>query len=423
MPRVIGKLSARKVSTAKPSKGQRAAFLSDGGNLNLQVTLGDAGNVRRSWVFLYQIDGKKRAMGLGPTHTLNLHEAREKARSLRQQLLDGIDPLEAKEAAHRAKVAETAKTVTFAQCAEMYFNLHERGWSAEHRRQWSSSLRIHVLPQIGTMAVRDIDQATVMKIVEPIWKSRTVTAGRVRARIEAILDYATAHRFREGDNPAHVLSALPKQGKIAKVEHLPALPWQEIPQFMAEVRALSSMPARCAEFLILTAARPGEALGARWDEIDLKNRTWVISGERMKAGIEHRVPLSSAALELLSGLPRTGPLVFGGSKQLQETILRRMVLAKLRPNGMKRRQSAITVHGMRSAFKTWASESTAFPRDVVEVALAHKRGGKVEQAYERGDLFTKRARLMDQWAKFCAKPAPAAAAADVISLRSAASSS
>jgi len=414
MPRVIGKLTARRVATVKPKGGKRALFIADGGNLNLQVTLGDAGNVRRSWVFLYQIDGKKRAMGLGPTHTLNLAEAREKARSLRQQLLDGIDPLDAREAAHRAKLAETAKTVTFAQCAEMYFNLHEAGWSAEHRRQWSSSLRVHVLPQIGSMAVRDIDQAAVMKIVEPIWKSRTVTAGRVRARIEAVLDYATVHKFREGDNPARVLSALPRQGKIAKVEHLAALPWQDVPQFMAEVRALQSVPAKCCEFLILTAARSGEAIGATWDELDLKARTWTIPAERMKAGKEHRVPLSPAALALLSGLPRSGALVFGvKGKVLQETALRRMVLAKLRPNG-KKRQSAITTHGFRAAFKTWASESTAFPRDVVEAALAHARGGKVEQAYERGDLFTKRARLMDAWSKFCAQPVSAVVADDAV---------
>jgi integrase len=405
MPRVLGKLTGRRVATAKPRGKRRATVFSDGGNLWLQVSLGESGNVRKSWTFRYAINGKQRVMGLGSVNTFSLAEARERARALRQQLADGHDPLELREAARQAKLAEAAKTMTFEQCTRMYLDLHADGWSAEHSRQWNSSVRLYVLPQIGDVPVRDIDQAAVMKIIEPLWQTKRVTASRVRARVEAILDYATAHRFREGDNPARILSALPTKAK--PVQHLAALPWREMPAFMSELRALQSVPARCAEFLILTAARSGEAIGATWDEIDLKAKTWTVPAARMKARAEHRVPLSASAVELLSSLTRTGPLVFGGTKVLQETALRRMVLAKLRP-GAKARRSTITTHGMRAAFKTWASDSTNYARDIVEVALAHKRGGKVEQSYERGDLFEKRRRLMEAWSKFCAEGAPAA---------------
>lgn len=415
MPRVLGKLTSRRVQTAKPKGKRRALFLSDGGNLNLQVTLGDAGNVRRSWVFLYQIDGVKRAMGLGPTHTLSLAEAREKARSLRQKLLDGVDPLQAKEAAKQAKLAEAAKAMTFKQCAEAYMKLHEAGWSTEHRRQWEASLRLHVYPAIGSLSVVDVDTAAVMKLVQPLWTLKTVTAARVLNRIESVINWATASGFRQGDNPASALTAvLPKQSKIAPVEHLTALPWQEIPQFMAELRKLQSTAARCVEFLILTAARTGEAIGATWDEIDLGSRTWTIPASRMKAGKEHRVPLSARALEILG--PKGEGYIFGGTKALGETALRRTVLAKLRP-GETRWRSSITTHGFRGSFKTWASESTNYAPQIAEAALAHARGGKVEQSYEKGDLLVKRARLMQAWADFCAKGVPAAA--DVVPLRSA----
>ena len=377
-------------------------------NLYLQTSLGPDGNVRRSWTFRYGLDGVRHELGLGSASTFSLKEARERAKALRKQLADHIDPLDHRRTAEQARLAEKAKTVTFERCATMYFNVHEGGWSAEHRRQWMSSLRLYVYPKIGSLPVRDIDQAMIMQIVEPIWRSRTVTAGRVRARIESILNYALAHKFREGDNPAgSILSALPKQGKIAKVEHLAALEWEKMPTFMAEVRGLQSMPAKCCEFLILTAARSGEAIGAKWSEIDLAAKTWTVSADRMKAGAEHRVPLSPAAIELLSGLPRSGPLVFGvNGKVLQETALRRMVLAKLRP-GAKRRRSIITTHGFRSAFRDWASERTNFPREVCERALAHAVGTQTSRAYERTDQFTKRARLMEAWSDYLAKAVPA----------------
>jgi integrase len=401
MPRIIGKLSASRVRTAKPKAGRTALVLADGGNLYLQATLGDDGNVRRSWVFRYAIDGRRREMGLGATHTLGLAEARDKARTLRKQLLDDVDPLEAKAAAKQARLAERAKAMTFRQCAAAYISLHGDGWGREHLHQWNASLAAYVYPKIGDMPVRDVDQAAVMRIVEPLWKTKTTTAGRVRSRIEAVLDYATAHKFYEGDNPARVLAALPKKSKVAPVKHFASVPWQEIPTFMAELGGLESTAARCLEFAVLTAARSDEAIGAEWDEI--KGDTWEVPASRMKGRVLHRVPLNKRALKLLASLPKDGRYIFGGGKPLQETALRRTVLAKLRP-GANRLRSSVTVHGLRASFKTWASESTAFPRDLVEVALAHKRGGAVEQAYERGDLFEKRRRLMSAWADYCAEP-------------------
>jgi integrase len=414
MPRTIGKLTSRRVATAKPKRGRSALVLGDGGNLYLQCTLADDNTtVRRSWVFRFEINGKRREMGLGPTHTIGLAQARTRARALREQLLDNIDPLAAREADRRASLAAAAKSMTFRQCADAYMSLHSAGWGREHFDQWRRSLTSYVYPKLGDVPVAAIDQAAVMQLIEPLWTTVPTTAGRVRSRLEAVFDYASANGFRQGDNPARILAALPKKSKIAPVVHHPALPWQDIPQFMAELRALPSVAARCTEFLILTATRSGEALGARYDEIDLKAKVWVIPAERMKGRVEHRVPLSSAAVELLSGLQRTGPLVFGGSKALDDTALRRKVLARLRP-GANRLTSSVTTHGMRAAFKTWCGESTNFANETVEIALAHRIGNKTEQAYERGDKFEKRRRLMEAWAKFCAEGAPVG---DVVTMK------
>lgn len=402
MPRIIGKLTSRRVATAKPRHGRRALVLGDGGGLWLQATLGDDGTtVRRSWVFRYEIGGRRREMGLGATHTRSLAEARDKARSLRQLLLENVDPLEAREADRRAKLAEAARTKTFRQCAEAYLGLHaDDGWSRRHLHQWRTSLRDYAFPTIGEMLVRDVDEAAVMRVVQPIWAKKTTTAARVLNRIRLVIDYASASGFRNGDNPArHVAAALPKKAKIARVRHFAALPWQDVPEFMSELRGVKGIPALCLEFVVLTGVRTGEALGATWDEIDHKAKTWTIARERMKGGKEHRVPLSARALEILDGLPgRTGYL-FGGSKALPETALRKQVLRRL--------HSSATTHGFRATFRTWCDEQTNFPHHVVEQALAHTTGNAVERAYKRGDLFERRRKLMDQWASFCTKSAPA----------------
>jgi integrase len=408
-PRVVGRLTSRRVNAARPRAGRQALVIGDGGGLWLQITRGEGDHLRRSWTFRYEIDGRRREMGLGALHTFGLAEARARAKTLRQQLADGVDPLAAREAAKQARIAEQASKMTFRQCAEAYINLHGDGWGQEHFDQWKASLATYVYPAIGGMSVADVDQAAVMKIVEPIWKSKSTTAGRVRSRIEAILDYAAANQFRGNDNPArHVTAALPKKSKIAPVEHFAALPWEELPTFMAELRQVQSTAARCLEFLILTATRSGEAIGAKWNEIDLKVKTWTIPASRMKAGADHRVPLSPRALEILNTLPHSGPYIFGGGKPIQETAIRRTVLARLRP-GANRLRSTVTVHGMRAAFKTWAGERTNFARETTEIALAHKIGNQTEQAYERGDKFAKRARLMQAWADYLAKPAKSAA--------------
>jgi integrase len=414
MPRIIGKLTSRRVATAKPKRGRKALVLADGGNLYLQCTLADDDTtVRRSWVFRYEVDGRRREMGLGAAHTIGLAEARNRARALRVQLVDNIDPLAQREADQRARLAEQARTVTFAECAERYLKLHSHGWGADHLHQWNATLKTYINPVIGKLAVADIDQAIVMRIVEPIWTLKPTTAARVRNRLERVLDYAAANKFRNSDNPArHVTAALPR--KSSKVQHHMAVPWEEMPAFMQELRGLQTTAARCLEFLIVTATRSDEAIGSRWDEINLKTKTWTISAARMKGRVEHRVPLSDRALEILSGLPRSGPYVFGGNKPLQETALRRQVLAKLRPDNIPRPSTAkrprsklrstVTVHGMRAAFKTWSGERTNFAREIVEIALAHRTGNQTEQAYERGDKFAKRGRLMQQWADYLAKP-------------------
>jgi integrase len=400
------------VNAAKPKAGRRALVIGDGGGLWLQATRGEGDHIRRSWTFRYEINGKRREMGLGPLFTIGLAEARAKAKALRQQLLDDVDPLAAREVARQARLAEQAKAITFRMCAGMYLDLHQDGWkSAKHREQWASSLRNYVFPVLGDLSVADIDQAAVMKVVQPIWNTKTVTAARIRGRIEAVLDYAAASGFRGNENPArHVLVALPKQAKIAKVEHHPSLAWEKIPAFMARLREQRSTAARCLEFVILTAARSDEAIGALWDEINFATKTWTVPAKRMKAGAAHEVPLSDRALELLRSLPRNGPYVFGGNRKLIATALRRQVLHRLR--------SDTTVHGFRTSFRTWCAEATNYPEIVAEHALAHTVGSAVERAYKRTTLVQRRQALMAAWSKYCCTPrAPASDDDNVVTLR------
>jgi integrase len=398
MARTVARLTPKRVSNAKPSKGDDSVLLADGGNLYLQCTRGKEGHIRRSWLFRYELDGRRREMGLGALHTVGLAEARERARGLRQQLLDRIDPLEARAQAERARLAEKARTVTFRQCAKSYIALHEDSWKNDkHRAQWDSTLEAYAYPVIGNLSVRDVDSASIMKVIEPLWGTKTETASRVRGRIEAILDYAAASGFRTGDNPARrVVVALPKRSKVRRVKHHPALPYKELPDFMAELRRHQSLSARALEFAVLAAARTNEVIGATWAEFDLKGKVWRIPASRMKAGKEHRVPLSDRAVDILRGLERHGARPFPLSNMAMLQLLRGM-----RPGN--------TVHGFRSAFRDWSAERTNFPREVAEMALAHAVGDKVEAAYRRGDLFESRRRLMQTWADYCAKPAPAGA--------------
>jgi integrase len=402
MARTIGKLTALAISQAK-----RRGYYGDGGGLFLQVSA--AGS--KSWVFRFRDGGRLREMGLGPTHTVSLAEARQKALDSRKARLDGKDPIADRKAARSAAGLEAAKAMTFKDCAERYIAAHKAGWrNPKHAAQWPSTLAAYVYPAFGSLPVQAVDVGLVMKALEPIWTEKPETAGRVRGRIESVLDYATARGWRTGENPArwrgHLENLLPKKAKVRRVEHHAALPYAEVAGFMAARRQQEGVAARALEFAILTAARTGEVIGARWEEISLADKLWAIPAERMKAGREHRVPLSARAIAILEDLAqvREGEFVFPGGRH-GRPISNMAMLMTLRRMG----RGDLTAHGFRSSFRDWAAERTTFPAEVAEMALAHTVSDKVEAAYRRGDLFQKRRQLAEAWAKFCAV-APAAGA-------------
>jgi len=376
----------------------------DGGGLYLQVTATGA-----SWIFRYErggrggIKGRERMMGLGPLRDLTLAEARERALAARKLLLDGLDPLDERKAQRDAAALEAAKRISFEEAARSYFNGHEQKWSnAEHRRQFLSSLEQYVFSEIGKLPIATIDTGLVLKVVEPIWHSKAVTAGRVRNRIEAVLDWATARGYRTGPNPArwkgHLETVLPAKGKIKKVEHHRALPYADIPTFVAALATKEGIPAKALEFLILTAARSGEVMGARWSEIDLDAKVWTVPAERMKTRKEHRVPLADRAIAILKAPPTEADFVFIGARKGQ--ALGKMALSNL----IAAMDYDVTVHGMRSSFRVWAAEQSAYPREVIEQCLAHVVGNATEAAYQRSDLLDKRRKLMEAWAAFVRSP-------------------
>jgi integrase len=344
-------------------------------------------------------------MGLGPLHTISLREARERALTARKLLLDGIDPLEARSAERDRRKVEAARNVTFRECAQAYYNAHADSWtSAKHRAQFLNTLRDYAYPIIGSVAVAAVDEALVLKVLNAnnFWKKKNSTARRVRNRIASVLDYAAAAGYRTGTNPArwegHLEFLLAKPDKIVK--HLAALPHSEMSSFMSSLRALPQTSASAAlEFTILTAARTGETIGATWDEIDLEARTWTVPAERMKVKAEHRVPLSTAALTLLKELPREegNPHLFIGPRS---GSLHVMAMIRI----LRRLRTDVTVHGFRATFSTWANESTSFQPLVIEQCLSHNVGSAVERAYRRTDLFEKRRKLMEAWAKHCEAP-------------------
>jgi len=296
---------------------------------------------------------------------------------------------------------EAAAGITFRECATAYCDAHAAGWgNAKHAAQWRSTLEQYAAAEFGNLAVQGIDTGIVLRALEKIWTAKPETASRVRQRIEAVLDWATVRSYRTGDNPArwrgHLDKVLPKHTKLKKVTHHAALPWREMGWFMADLRQHDGIAARSLEFTILTATRTGEAINTRWDEIDPGARTWTVPTERMKAKREHRVPLSHQAVALLQALPRTGEHVFPGMKH-GRPISNMAMLVLLR----RMECGALTVHGFRSTFRDWCAEATNYPRELAESALAHVLTNKVEAAYQRGDLFAKRAKLMQAWADWC----------------------
>lgn len=412
MARLVEKLTPLAVG-----KLTKPGYYGDGAGLWLQVSPSGS----KSWIFRFTLTGKQREMGLGAVHTVNLTEARAKAKECRQLLLEGKDPLDARRSIKQAEALERAKAMTFDQCAEAYIAAHRASWkNAKHADQWASTIATYASPIFGSLPVAEIDTGLVVKALGAIWESKTETATRLRGRIEKILDWATVSKYRQGENPArwrgHLENLLANPNKIAKVEHHAALPWREIGGFMVSLREQAGVAARALEFAILTAARSGEVRGATWAEIDLDAGLWIIPAERMKMGKEHRVPLVAAATSLLKGLPREGELVFPGAKE--NTALSDMSLtAVLR----RMKRTDITVHGFRSTFRDWCAESTNFPREVCEHALAHSLPDKVEAAYRRGDLLDKRVQLMKAWADYCAKPQAEASVTSIGRARKAAS--
>lgn len=408
MPVVATGFSTMALTVKKVAKlTERGRYL-DGHGLYLQVT----GPNSRSWLFRYVLNGKERWLGLGSASVFSLDEARSRAQERRKLLADGIDPLEQKHAERRAKglqrVKDEALAKTFEQAARDYFAAHEKRWkNQKHRDQFLSSLRIHAFPTIGRLPVGAIDKELVLKVIQPIWPTIPETANRVRGRIETVLNYAGAMGWRDATtlNPARWRGFLdtlfmPKT-RVKPRTKFKALDWRQMPNFMASLRARQGVSARALEFTILTAARTSEVTGAQWDEIDLDAGIWTVPAARMKKGREHRVPLTSDAVTLLRKLPREdgngfvfiGPRNDGLSNMAMDAILRRMNL-----------KDRATVHGMRSAFRDWAAETTSFPKAIIELSLAHMNKDKIEDAYLRTDLILKRRKLMEKWSAFCARP-------------------
>ena len=393
-------LTAKIVARLKGEGRYKDGFMP---GLYLQVS----GTGTKSWLLRFEVNGQpERWMGLGSATIFSLAEARVRARAARQQLADGLDPLQAKREAKAAAKLAAAKKLTFRAAAVRYAAQNEAKWTnASYRSQFMSSLQADAFPLIGDMDVAVIDTPDVLQVLEPIWTTKTVSASRVHRRIEWVLDWAAVYGHRpRGDNPArwrgHLDQALPRRHQIAPVTHLKALPYAELPGFMAELRQRESNAARALEFTILTAARSNEVLGATWSEIDLDNKLWIVPAARMKAGRAHRVPLAPAAIELLRALPRekgndhvfVGPAAGGGFSDMA-------MMRVMRTLGRTE-----TTHGFRSTFSDWAHERTAHANHAIEISLAHSIGNAVEKAYRRGDLLEKRRRLMEEWARYCAAP-------------------
>lgn len=383
----------------------------DGNNLYLQVaqnTRRDGSeSITKSWAFRYRRFGKDTWLGLGACPDVGLAEARELAAEERRKMRAGIDPMNDKIARQSATRAASDDVLTFAECATRYVDAHAPGWSnPKHINQWRSTLENIAGPIIGRLPVAAVDTALVMRVIEPLWTDRTETASRLRQRIEAVLDWSTVRGYRSGDNPArwrgHLDKLLPARSKVATVRHHPALHWEDVGAFMADLREVEGVAARALEFCILTAARTNEVIAAQWSEFDLDARAcvWTIPGERMKAGREHRVPLSPAALRVVKGQQGIDKrYVFPGHKRgshLSNGAMMAVIKTRMARTG-------ITVHGFRSTFRDWTAEETNTPSAVAEMALAHTIGDKTEAAYRRGDLFDKRNKLMTAWARYCNK--------------------
>ncbi|WP_034399407.1 site-specific integrase [Comamonas testosteroni] len=393
MPKIAKELSALQVSRLL-DEGHHAV----GGVTGLYLYVTSTG--ARSWVLRIGVGKKRRHMGLGGFPSVTLAMAREQARTARSEFRAGLDPIAARHKAVSKLLAEQLNAVTFESAAKAYIDAHGDTWkNPKHRAQWSATLATYAFPVIGNLQTAHVTQAHVLAVLEPIWKTKNETAARLRGRIEAVLDWATVRGYREGENPARwkgrLDKLLPAPAKIQKTVHRKALPIDAVPQFMRDLRDKEGVTARALEFVVLTAARSGEVRGATWGEIDLDAAVWVVPGDRMKAGREHRVPLCTQAVELLKKMPR-----FVGNEHVfpspRGKVLSDMALLAV----MRRMEVDAVPHGFRSTFRDWVGERTDYPRELAEQALAHTLESKVEAAYRRGDALEKRRTMMQEWSDF-----------------------
>ena len=380
--------ATNKLTDTECRAASKAGMLGDGGGLYLNVKPSGA----KSWAFIWKADGKRREMGLGPYPAVTLAKARKLAGAHREAVAEGRNPI-----AERQKDAEP----TFAGCADMFLSSMEGQWRNEkHRAQWRMTLTEYARP-LAAIKVSEVRTEDVLRVLNPLWQSKPETASRLRGRIERVLDFAKARGWRTGENPAlwrgHLKNVLPARQRLTRGHHA-AMPYSDVPAFVQSLPSKDAMSARALEFLILTACRSGEVLDATWSEFELGAALWTIPAKRMKAGKEHRVPLSARALAIVEALheTRTSEYVFPG--QAKGKSLSNMAFAML----MKRMEAdAYTAHGFRSAFRDWAGDCTSFPRDVAEQALAHRVGDATERAYRRADALQKRRKLMTAWADYC----------------------
>lgn len=398
---------SNKLSVKFCEKKLAPGLYGDGNGLALQVSAFET----KAWVFRYMIRGRARKMGLGDYERLSLAEARKKAQAAYAQVVDGIDPIDARNAVKASHAAEQIKFMTFRECAILCIADRAQGWKggadSKHGQQWLATLETYAFPVIGKLSVADVDLAMVLKIIKPIWQDKTETADRVRNRIEIILDWSKIHGYRTGDNPARwkgfIDQILQAPSVVSPTENFPAMPYRQLGDFMKQLRARNSISARALEFTILTAMRTGSVIAAKWSDVDLDGATWTIPAATLKGRKgavrkDHVVPLSTRAVALLRDLPRESEFVFPGGKAGMG--LSNMAMAEFL-DGMGFPPNVATVHGFRSTFKDWAMELTEYPHEMSEIALAHKISDKVDAAYRRGDMLAKRRRLMDDWAAYC----------------------
>jgi integrase len=398
MPKIARELSAVEISRLK-APGLVSVGVVPG--LSLQISPTGA----RSWILRVKVGSKRRDMGLGQYPGVTLAQAREKARTARELIEQGHDPILERERAQSRLKAEQSSAITFEAAAHLFMDAKSAEWSnPKHAAQWAATLKTYAYPVIGQLHVADVKQAHILKILEPLWQTKTETASRLRGRIENVLDWAKARGYRSEENPArwkgHLDKLLSAPEKTTRTVHHAAVPVKGVAAFYIALQQRAGTSARALQFALLTAARSGEVRGATWAEFDLDAGLWVIPAERMKARKEHRVPLSKAALQILRDLPRLDgcEFVFPAPRA---GALSDMALTAV----MRRMDLAYVPHGLRSTFRDWTAERTTYPRDLAEMALAHTVGNKVEAAYRRGDMLERRAAMMQTWADFLATPA------------------